>query len=160
MKKQDKPRAEANERKLVRKWGKINMRAGWVGFPSAVIQFQDQLQLNSAELNVLLQIADHWWDPERHPYPSKGLIAKRMRMYPRSIQRIIARLESRNLIERVERKHPHGGNRSNEYHFAGLIRAMEPFAKEIIDKYEKRSREKAQRNRRKPGLQLVQGRKQ
>ena len=47
-------------------------------------------------------------------------------MYPRSIQRIIARLESRKLIERVERKHPHGGNRSNEYRFAGLIRAAEP----------------------------------
>lgn len=81
-------------------------------------------------------------------------------MYPRSIQRIIARLESRRLVERAERKHPHGGNKSNEYRFAGLIRAMEPFAKEIIEKYERRSREKAQRNRRKPGLHLVHGRKQ
>jgi hypothetical protein len=159
MKKSDKAQPEANEHRLVRKWGKLNMRAGWVGFPSAVIQFQDQLQLSSTELNVLLQIADHWWDPERHPYPSKGLIAKRMQMYPRSIQRIITRLQVRGLIERVERKYPYGGNRSNEYRLAGLIRASEPFAKEIIEKYEIRSREKAQRNRRKPGLHLVKGRK-
>ncbi len=81
-------------------------------------------------------------------------------MRPRSIQRVIARLESKDLIERVERKYPHGGNKSNEYRFAGLIRAAEPFSQEIIDKYEKRSREKAQRSRRKPGLRLVPGMKQ
>ena len=160
MKRREKAAANENEHKLVRKWGKLNMRAGFVGFPSAVIQFQDQLGLKSAQLNVLLQIADHWWDPERHPYPSKGLLAKRMQMNPRSIQRIIAGLESRGLIERVERKYPHGGNKSNEYRLDGLIRAAEPFAKEIIEKYEKRSREKAQRNRRKPGLHLVQSQKQ
>jgi DNA-binding MarR family transcriptional regulator len=160
MKKQEKAAADQNEHKLVRKWGKLNMRAGWVGFPSAVIQFQDQLRLSSTELNVLLQIADHWWDPERHPYPSKGLIATRMRVRPRSIQRIIARLESRKLLERVARKYPNGGNKSNEYRLAGLARAAEPFAKEIIEKFEKRSREKAQRNRRKPGLHLVPSQKQ
>ena len=81
-------------------------------------------------------------------------------MYPRSIQRIVARLESRGLLERVVRKHPRGGNRSNEYHLAGLSRAAEPFAEEIVEKYEKRSREKAQRNRRKPDLHLVPGKKQ
>lgn len=121
MNKRQKAPAETNTN-LLRKWGKLNYRAGWVGFPSAVIQFQDQLGLSSAELNVLLQIADFWWDPERHPYPSKGLIAKRMRMHPRSIQRIIARLESRKLIDRVARKHQHGGSNSNEYRLAGLSR--------------------------------------
>jgi hypothetical protein len=40
-----------------------------------------------------------------------------------------------------------------------LIASAEPFAKEIVEKYEKRSREKAQRARRTAGLQLVQGRK-
>ena len=77
MNKQEKARVDGSEHKLLRKWGKLNYRAGWVGFPSAVVQFQDQLRLSSAELNVLLQIADFWWDPERHPYPSKGLIAKK-----------------------------------------------------------------------------------
>ena len=64
------------------------------------------------------------------------------------------------MVARVARKHPHGGNKSNEYRLAGLSRAAEPFAKEIVEKYEKRSREKAQRNRRKPGLHLVPGQKQ
>jgi DNA-binding MarR family transcriptional regulator len=157
MKKRDKAATAENEHKLERKWGKLNCRAGWVGFPSAVIQFQDQLRLSSTELNVLIQIADFWWDPERHPYPSKGLIAKRMEMEPRSVQRIIARLEARKLIERVARTYPQGGNKSNEYRLSGLARAAEPYSKEIIEKYERRSREKAQRNRRKPGLRLVQG---
>ena len=132
------------------------MKAGFAAFPSAVIQYQDQLNLSSVELNVLLQIVDHWWDPERHPFPSKGLIARRMKIWPRSAQRVIARLEKRGLIERVERKHIHGGHKSNEYRLAGLIQKAEPFAKEIVDKYEKRTREKAQRSRRKsPGLHLV-----
>lgn len=81
-------------------------------------------------------------------------------MHPRSIQRIITRLHSRKLIERIARKYPHGGNKTNEYRPAGLSRAAEQFSTEIIEKYERRSRKKAQRYRRKPGLQLVPGRKQ
>jgi DNA-binding MarR family transcriptional regulator len=159
MKKSQEPAlANENEHKLVRKWGKLNMRAGFVGFPSAVIQFQDQLRLSSSELNVLIQIADFWWDPERHPYPSKGLIAKRMQMKPRSIQRIIAQLESRKLIARIARNYQEGGNKSNEYRLTGLARAAEQYSKEIIDKFEKRSREQAQRMRRKATLHLAQGR--
>ena len=157
MKKHEQALANENEHKLVRKWGKLNMRAGFVGFPSAVIQFQDQLRLSSTEFNILLQLADHWWDPERHPYPSKGLLAKRTQMKPRSVQRIIARLESRKLIERVPRTYPQGGNKTNEYRLTGLARAAERYSKKIIEKYDKRSREKAQRNRLKPGLHLVPG---
>jgi len=107
-----KKRAAANvgiEHKLVRMWGKTLMSAGFVGFPSAVIRYQDQLRLSSVELNVLLQIADHWWTPERLPFPSKGLIAQRMRIRPRSVQRVVARLEARGLIERVKRNYMHGG---------------------------------------------------
>ena len=48
MKKHEKVQTEANEHKLVRKWGKLNMRAGWVGFPSAVMSYSFKISFNSA----------------------------------------------------------------------------------------------------------------
>ena len=54
MKKQEKAPADQNEHKLVRKWGKLNMRAGWVGFRLRIVSRSASAQ--RASCWVFLQI--------------------------------------------------------------------------------------------------------
>jgi predicted transcriptional regulator len=135
--------------KLEHRWGKSLIDAGWVGFPSVFLKRQQALGLDELDVNILLQLADHWWERDNLPFPSKKLLADRIGVTPRTIQRRIARMESVGFIKRIERRHPNGGNKTNRYSFDGLIKEAESFAQEELKEREKRKREKSGRNTRK-----------
>jgi DNA-binding transcriptional regulator YhcF (GntR family) len=142
--------------KLERKWGKLAIQAGWLGFPSVFLQRQRALRLDPLDLNILLQIADHWWEQENLPYPSKKTIAKRIGVDPRTVQRRIAQMENDGLIRRNPRRHSSGGSKTNTYSFDGLIREAEPYAKEILNERAIRKRERSDRDiRKRPKLRVV-----
>ncbi|MBI3768134.1 MAG: helix-turn-helix domain-containing protein [Deltaproteobacteria bacterium] len=110
--------------------------------------------------NIILQIADHWWEPENHPYPSKKTIAQRIDVDPRTIQRRIARLVKDGLLDRVERRDVRGGNKTNIYRLTRLAEKAKPFALELLEEREARKRGKAERQRRKrPLLRLLRSKK-
>lgn len=143
--------------RLERKWGKRIIEAGWVALPSVFLQRQQAFGLDPLDLNIILQIADHWWERENLPFPSKNTIAKRIGVDARTVQRHIAQMEKDGLIRRIPRHHSSGGSRTNIYSFDGLIREAEPYAQEILNDREKRKREKSSRDTRKrPTLRVVQ----
>lgn len=119
------------------------------------------LGLDPLDLNILLQIADHGWEPENHPYPSKRTLAQRIDVDPRTIQRRVTRLVKDGLLERVERRdHGHGGNKTNIYRLTPLVTKMKPFALELLEERQSRKRLKAEREQRKrPVLQIVRSKK-
>ena len=61
---------------------------------------------------------------ERKPYPSKAVLAERLGLSPRQVQRHIADLETAGLVERVERRAPHGGKLTNVYDLGGLVKRL------------------------------------
>lgn len=148
-------------RRNEKKWGKEVMSAGWLAVPSVLLQRQQAFGLDPLDLNVLLQIADHWWEPENHPYPSKKSLAQRIHVDPRTIQRRITRLVKDGLLERIERRdRQHGGNKTNVYRLTPLIAKMKPFALELLEERESRKRQKAERQgRKRPVLQLLRSKK-
>jgi DNA-binding transcriptional regulator YhcF (GntR family) len=115
-------------RDSIRKWGKPVIDAGFLIVPSMLFHHQRTLKLSPLDLNILLQLADHWWKANQRPYPSKARLAKRLGVHPRTIQRHIAALEGRDLIKRVKRWDRANGQRSNEYDLKGLANALHPFA--------------------------------
>src|SRR5262249_14240099 len=115
--------------RLERRWGQELIQAGWLGLPSVFLQRQNAFQLDPLDLNIGLQIADHWWEPDNHPYPSKRSLAERIGVDARTIQRRIARMEHDGLIERVPRRSAHGGNKTNIYRLTPLIEKAKPFAR-------------------------------
>ena len=142
--------------RLEQKWGKLAIQAGWLGLPSVLLQRQQALGLDPLDLNILLQIADHWWERENLPYPSKKSIAKRIGVDPRTVQRRIAQMEKDRLIQRIPRHHSTGGSKTNIYSFEGLIREAEPYAQEILNERETRKRTRSDRDTRKrPKLRVV-----
>jgi DNA-binding transcriptional regulator YhcF (GntR family) len=107
------------------------------------------LGLDPLDINILLQLADHWWERDNLPFPSKKTLADRIGVKPRTIQRHIARMESAGFVKRIVRRHRNGGNKTNRYSFDGLIREAEPFAQEALKEREKRKDEKSARDTRK-----------
>lgn len=141
--------------KLEQRWGRLLIDAGWVAFPSVFLQRQQALGLDPLDVNILLQLADHWWERDNLPFPSKKTLADRIGVTPRTIQRRIARMESAGFIKRIERRDRNGGNRTNRYSFAGLIKEADPFAHEVLKEREKRKHEKSARDKRKGRLRVV-----
>jgi Helix-turn-helix domain len=105
---------------LERKWGRTLVEAGWLGFPSVILQRQKDLGLDAIDINILFHLADHWWQPDNPPFPGKQTIADRIGITPRTVQRRIAALESMHLIERQYRLNPDKSNKTNIYHLKGV----------------------------------------
>ena len=62
------------------------------------------LLVNPTQLAIIMQLCEYWWDKERKPYPSKKVLAERLGIGPRQLQRHLAELEKAELIRRVERR--------------------------------------------------------
>lgn len=129
-----------------KKWGAAVMKIGFSIVPSLLLRAQRRLRLSPTQLAVLLQICDYWWEERRKPYPSKELLADRLGLSPRQIQRHIAELEEMGLVERIARTGSHGGRLSNTYDLAGLItrlKEIEPDFREVEEEAKKRRKEVA-----------------
>ena len=119
-----------------KKWGKEVIELGFCIVPSLLLRAQNRLGLSPTQLAVLLQLCDFWWDRERKPYPSKAVLAERLGLSPRQVQRHIAELENAGLVERVERRALHGGKLTNLYDLSGLVqrlKKLEPEFREVAD---------------------------
>ena len=92
--KEDRPRTKKGDQHASeKKWGRAVVKLGFSIIPSLIFRAQARLGLNPTQLAVLLQLADYWWDEQRHPYPSKQTLADRLGLSARQVQRHIADLE-------------------------------------------------------------------
>ena len=134
-----------------KKWSKPLMDSGWTAFPSIILEKQHALGITALDINIILYLATYWWEAENKPHPTKSTIAQTLGVTPRTIQRRIAGLEAIGLIKREYRKDKDKGNKSNKYHFDGLIKEMMPYAQEKNEANEARKEElEARRKRKKP----------
>ena len=140
-----------------KKWSKPLMAAGWTAIPSVIIERQKALGLDALDMNIILHLATYWWTPDNKPHPSKRTIAEAVGVTPRTVQRRITALQSAGFLKREERRVKGKGSHTNLYHFDGLIKAAQPYAKEKLEEIEKRkaARETAVARKGKAKLQLV-----
>lgn len=128
------PDPDRTGRRAEDKWSSQLMKHGFTQFPNLLFQAQDRLKISPNQMNVIVQLAEHWWESHRDPYPAKNRIATRMGKSPRQIQRYLTELEKAGLIERRARFNGRNGQMNNAYSFRGLIeklQALEPeFAQE------------------------------
>lgn len=117
-----------------KKWGKKVMQLGFCMVPSLLLRAQQRLGLSATQLAILMHLADHWWDADRKPWPSKATLAKRLNLSARQVQRYMAELETAGLVQRVQRRAAHGGIQSNMYDLSGLVdklKELEPEFREV-----------------------------
>lgn len=141
-----------------KKWSKPLMDAGWTAFPSIILEKQHALGLDALDVNIILYLATYWWESENKPHPTKKTIAEALNVNSRTVQRRIAEMEKAGFITREFRPDKEKGNKSNKYHFDGLIAAATKYAQEKLESIEERRRSEAERKKRKrPSLKAIQG---
>lgn len=117
-----------------KKWGKKVMKLGFCIFPSMLLKAQARLGLSAQQLAVLLQIIDHWWEPNRWPYPSKKTLAGRLSLSDKQIQRHIVELEKGGFLKRIPRyASNHKGKLSNQYDLSGLVEKLKKLEPEFTE---------------------------
>ncbi len=137
-----KPKADTRKASE-KKYGKPVMDLGFCIVPSLLMQAQARLGINPVQFNIIMHLADIWWDAAHRPWPKKQLLAERMGMSERQIQRQIAELESAGLVQRVGRTRPGRGKTSNEYDLSGLVKMLQAFEPEFTEmKQENQKRRK------------------
>jgi len=145
-------RIKANEEK----WSPNLVDAGWTLVPSIILEQQQALGLDPLDVNVLLQIARHWWIPGQPPYPSIATIAECVGRSVDTVQRRITSLKERGIIEVEHRFNKYGGQTSSAYSFDGLIEKATPYAIDRIEeKREKAAAKKRKSSWSKRGLSVV-----
>lgn len=138
-----------SSRSSERKWGKLVCDLGFSIIPSLIFRAQARLGLNATQPAVLLQLADYWWDQERHPYPSKATLGERLQLSSRQVQRYIAELETAGFVKRIDRYASHKGRLSNHYDLSGLVaklKKLEPEFREAEDRKKQVSKRGGLRN--------------
>lgn len=121
--------SQTDQKESEKKWGKAVMSHGYCIFPSILLQAQARLGVSAQEMVVLLQLAEHWWKASSKVFPSKDLIAQRVGLSTKQVQRHIRRLEELKLVQRIERFSAKGSRTTNEYDLSGLVaklKAIEP----------------------------------
>lgn len=116
------------------KWSPELMRAGWVAMPSTIIEFHRHLGMDAVDLVIVSYLATFWWTKHQRPFPAKATMSRVVGVSPRSIQRRIAAMEAKGLIQRVERRVPGRGSNTNLYCLDGLIEACKPLAVARLDR--------------------------
>jgi predicted transcriptional regulator len=127
-----------------KKFGKPVMNVGFCITPSMLMKAQARIGLNPVQFNIVMHLLDQWWSADRRPWPAKSLLAERMAMSERQIQRQIAELEGAGLIQRIGRTRPGKGKTSNEYDLTGLVNKMKALEPEFTEaKQQAQARQKA-----------------
>ncbi len=138
------------------KWTKPLIEAGWVSFPSIILEKQHALGLTSLDVNIILYLATYWWTADNKPRPSKSTIAQAIGVTPRTVQRRIAAMEKAGFIRREERRISKEGSKPNLYHFEGLIKEATPYAMEKIDvKNQRKQEDESRQKKKRPTLRVV-----
>ncbi len=119
------------------KWGGA-VTGGDYGYqlvPDGLLRHQDALGLDPTDVVVLLNIAMHWWEsePDKMPHPRPVTIAQRMGASTRTVERHIARLCQRGLLEWLPPEARADAPSVRKFRLTGLVKALERYATEGDD---------------------------
>lgn len=115
------PTHEAAPSKIADKWeGAVTQGSGWVAIPMSLLRLQSKFELTATDMVVLTNLLAHWWDPARAVYPRSTIIAQRMGVTKRTVQRSIQRMLDKSLIRRVRLE---DGKRA--YRFDSLVAKLD-----------------------------------
>lgn len=113
-----------------KKWGKAVMSHGYCIFPSLLLQAQGRLAVNAQEMMVLLHLVEHWWRSNSKVFPSMKILAERVGLSTKQVQRHIVQLEMQKLVVRKER-FSRGRRTTNEYDLTGLVKKLKQIEPDI-----------------------------
>jgi hypothetical protein len=98
--------------------------AGFQIIPNALIRAQKHMGIDATDLVILLNLTMHWWGPHDLPYPRPAVIANRMGVGKRTIERRLRKLEGKRLIERLPPLITPEGAIQRRFRLEGLVNQL------------------------------------
>jgi predicted transcriptional regulator len=106
---------------LADKWPDVvTTDSGFVAVPAALLRLQARLGLSATDLVVLTNLLLHWWEPSRGVYPRTTVIADRMGVTKRTVQRSLEKLIRSRMIERTLQ-----ADGKRVFQFSGLVQRLQ-----------------------------------
>ena len=106
-----------------KRWGSA-ISAGFQIAPNVLLRAQRHLGLDTGDVVILLNLAMHWWAPNVLPYPSPTIIANRMGLSKRTIERRLESLQKRGFLKRL----PAEDGERRRYDLSGMVEKLESAA--------------------------------
>jgi len=121
------------------KWGEA-LGAGFQVVPNVLIREQTRLGIDAIDIVILLNLMSHWWEREDRPFVSPAVIAKRMSVTTRTVERHLKKLENRKIIGRD----PRGPRNSNgpyirSYDLMPLVKFLKEASQNALTERARRS---------------------
>jgi DnaD N-terminal domain len=110
------------------KWGEA-LSMGFAIVPSVLIRAQAKLGLDAVDLAVLLNVIIHWWTPGEWPYPQPRVLANRMAVSTRTVERRLESLEKRGFLIRHPPEKSSDGLARRRIDLSGLVGRLQGFAR-------------------------------
>ena len=104
------------------KWGDARL-AGFQSVPDVLFIKQQALGLDPVDVVVLLNLTLFWWFRDQPPFPRSSIIAQRMGVSARTVQRVFKKLELLGYIRR-EQWRDADGNIKPAIYLDGLLDAL------------------------------------
>jgi predicted transcriptional regulator len=87
------------------------------------------LGLSSLHCMLLIHLTTYWWESDRNPYPSKAILAQRMGISDRQVQRYVSDLVRAGFIRRQrEAIRGKGGRMIVSFDLSGLVEKLKDVA--------------------------------
>ncbi len=116
---------KASPQSQLAKWG-LAGRAGFQVVPNVLFRAQKHLDLDTVDVVLLLNLSLHWWGASDLPFPSPALVAERMNVSRRTVERRLLSLEKRGFIKRLRpRSAGPGKPKVRRVEMEGLVEKLE-----------------------------------
>jgi len=119
------PTTELGNFQATAKWGKPVLDRGFTIVPNLLLTQQEVLGLGSHQCLLLIHLITYWWESGRNPYPSKAILARRMGVSERQIQRYISDLIKAGFVRRRrEDVQTRAGRSAISFDLTGLVEKL------------------------------------
>ena len=118
-----------------KKWGSA-ADAGFQIIPDVLFRCQRFLALDATDIVILANILLHWWYEEQLPHPRPSVIAKRMNVSTRTVERHIEAMERRGLLKRLPSQIKNGRT-VRPFDLTSLVAQLKNFAAENLRRRER-----------------------
>jgi hypothetical protein len=113
------------------------LEAGFQIVPNVLIRAQTKLGLDPIDLAILLNITLHWWRADELPYPRTSMIANRVGVSVRTVERRIEKMQDAGLIVRHPAEKTRDGLSVRRFDLSGLVERLKAFARANLEMRER-----------------------
>jgi predicted transcriptional regulator len=114
-----------------KRWGEA-LDAGFFVVPDVLVRAQRTLGLDTVDFAVLCNVLMHWWRADELPYPRPSVIAKRIGVSQRTVQRRLQALQARGLVKRLPSERTKGGLTVRRIDPAGLVQQLQALSRQNL----------------------------